>query len=133
MVAVPLLQQSIEDWPLCHTVLRCAVQAPSAVYLPDAWDSWESFAGTGSGKGARLYQGPYSLAPIRPRPIMLDSAAGEWQSVPDAESHAGVPAVFQPPLGCSSVEDVWSCIPHPAWSGRVLPLVVLEPPSAASS
>jgi hypothetical protein len=51
-------------------------QASAALYLPDALDAWESFAGSGSGKGARLYQGPYALAAIRPRPIMLDSAAG---------------------------------------------------------
>jgi hypothetical protein len=55
---------------------RHALQASTALYLPDALDAWESFAGTGSGKGARLYQGPYALAAIRPRPIMLDSAAG---------------------------------------------------------
>jgi hypothetical protein len=52
------------------------MQASSALYLPDAMDAWESFAGAGNGKGARLYQGPYALAAIRPRPIMLDSAAG---------------------------------------------------------
>uniref|UniRef100_A0A383WP02 Signal recognition particle subunit SRP68 n=1 Tax=Tetradesmus obliquus TaxID=3088 RepID=A0A383WP02_TETOB len=54
-----------------------AQQASSALYLPDALDAWESFGGSGSGKGARLFQGPYALAAIRPRPIMLDSAAGE--------------------------------------------------------
>lgn len=54
--------------------------------LADAMDSWESFAGTGaSGKGARFVSGPYSLAAIAPRPIMLDSAAGEID-YPDVSS-----------------------------------------------
>jgi hypothetical protein len=61
---------------LLLSLVQLLLQAPSALYLPDALDTWESFAGSGSGKGARLYQGPYALAAIRPRPIMLDSAAG---------------------------------------------------------
>eukprot|EP00882_Tetradesmus_deserticola_P029105 GHRQ01032519.1.p2 GENE.GHRQ01032519.1~~GHRQ01032519.1.p2 ORF type:complete len:103 (+),score=41.40 GHRQ01032519.1:138-446(+) len=64
---------------MCLLLIRaCAVlprQASAALYLPDALDAWESFGG--SGKGARLYQGPYALAAIKPRPIMLDGAAGE--------------------------------------------------------
>jgi hypothetical protein len=44
--------------------------------LLDALDSWESFGGSGpSAKGARLTGGPYALAAIPPRPIMVDTAA----------------------------------------------------------
>jgi hypothetical protein len=46
--------------------------------LLDALDTWESFGGSGpTAKGARVYAGPYSLAPIPPRPIMVDTAADE--------------------------------------------------------
>jgi hypothetical protein len=50
------------------------LQAAAAGYLLDHLEAWESFAGT-SGKGAKLYAGPYALRPMPARPIMLDTAA----------------------------------------------------------
>lgn len=53
-------------------------QQATTAQLLDALDSWESFGGSGpTAKGARVYAGPYSLAPIAPRPIMVDTAADE--------------------------------------------------------
>jgi hypothetical protein len=47
-------------------------------HLLDALDAWQSFGGVGpSAKGARLVGGPYALAAIAPRPIMVDTAADE--------------------------------------------------------
>jgi hypothetical protein len=58
--------------PLMH------VRQVATHQLLDALDSWESFGGSGpTAKGARVYAGPYSLAPIAPRPIMVDTAADE--------------------------------------------------------
>lgn len=54
-----------------------SIQQPTHQLL-DALESWESFGGSGpTAKGARVYAGPYSLAPIAPRPIMVDTAADE--------------------------------------------------------
>lgn len=55
-----------------------AAPPPAGASLLDALDTWTSFAGGDGGRcgGARLVSGPFSLLPVEPRPIMLDSAAG---------------------------------------------------------
>jgi hypothetical protein len=88
---------------------RHTLQASTALYLPDALDAWESFAGTGSGKGARLYQGPYALAAIRPRPIMLDSAAGALLWLFFSPLHMGCTTVWHK-LGPHAVCHVGLCL-----------------------
>lgn len=62
----------------CVFACCCMVFQATTAQLLDALDSWESFGGNGpTAKGARVYAGPYSLAPIAPRPIMVDTAADE--------------------------------------------------------
>ncbi|MEW5303836.1 MAG: hypothetical protein WDW36_006490 [Sanguina aurantia] len=49
--------------------------AKPARYLSDHMDAWESFAGAAGGKGACIYNAPYSIQAIPVRPIMLDTAS----------------------------------------------------------